>query len=127
MLLIQISNALTHIHMKGAYRIICTYSAHVCVPSLLGQLAEPHALKLLFFEDVPLVEFMYLVFTRWSLYTSYSLAGVYVPRIHSHFLRVTMDCPRSYRRRLRSLLLCLCEVFPALKKEEYSVCDYSVL
>ena len=39
-------------------------------------------------EDVPLVEFTYLVFTR-------------------------MPC-ESYRRRLRSLLLCLCDVFPAL-------------
>ena len=39
-------------------------------------------------EDVPLVEFMYLVFTR--------MPG------------------ESYRRRLRSLLLCLCYVFRAL-------------
>ena len=39
-------------------------------------------------EDVPLVEFMYLVFTR--------MPG------------------ESYRRRLRSLLLCLCYVFWAL-------------
>ena len=39
-------------------------------------------------EDVPLVEFMYLVFTR--------MAG------------------ESYRRRLGSLLLCLCYVFRAL-------------
>ena len=41
-----------------------------------------------FIEDVPLVEFMYLSFTR-------------VPG-------------ESYRRRLRSLLLCLCDVFRAL-------------
>ena len=40
------------------------------------------------FEDVPLVEFTYLVFTRMS--------------------------GESYRRRLRSLLLCLCYVFRAL-------------
>ena len=40
------------------------------------------------FEDVPLVEFMYLVFTR--------MPG------------------ESHRRRLRSLLLCLCDVFRAL-------------
>ena len=40
------------------------------------------------FEAVPLVEFMYLVFTRMS--------------------------GESYRRRLRSLLLCLCDVFLAL-------------
>ena len=39
-------------------------------------------------EDVPLVEFMYLVFTR--------MPG------------------ESYRRRLRSLLLCLRDVFRAL-------------
>ena len=39
-------------------------------------------------EDAPLVEFMYLVFTR--------MAG------------------ESYRRRLGSLLLCLCYVFRAL-------------
>ena len=38
----------------------------------------------LFFEDVPLVEFMYLVFTRMS--------------------------GESYRRRLRSLLLYLCYI-----------------
>ena len=43
-----------------------------------------------FFEDVPLVEFMYLVFTR--------MPG------------------ESYRRRLRSLLLCLCYVYGALIK-----------
>ena len=40
------------------------------------------------YEDVPLVEFMYLVFTR--------MPG------------------ESYLRRLRSLLLCLCDVFLAL-------------
>ena len=40
------------------------------------------------FEDVPLVEFMYLVLTR--------MPG------------------ESYRRRLRSLLLCLCDVFQTL-------------
>ena len=39
-------------------------------------------------EDVPLVEFMYLAFTR--------MAG------------------ERYRGRLRSLLLCLCDVFRAL-------------
>ena len=39
-------------------------------------------------EDVPLVEFMYLVFTR--------MPG------------------ESYRRRLGSLFLCLCDVFRAL-------------
>ena len=39
------------------------------------------------FEDAPLVQFMYLVFTRM---------------------------PVSYRRRLRSLLLCWCDVFRAL-------------
>ena len=43
---------------------------------------------MLWFEDVPLVEFMYLVFTR--------MPG------------------ESYRRRLRSLLLCLCDVFRTL-------------
>ena len=102
MLLIQIINALTHIHIKGAY-VLHVHIVHIiiCVPSLLGQLAEPHALELLFSEDVPLVEFMYLAFTR------------------------TMDSLWSYRRRLRSLL-CLCEVFPALKINK-SVCDYSVL
>ena len=39
-------------------------------------------------EDVPLVEFVYLVFTR-------------------------MPC-ESYRRQLRSLLLCLCDIFRTL-------------
>ena len=39
-------------------------------------------------EDIPLVEFMYLVFTR--------ILG------------------ESYRRRLTSLLMCLCDVFRAL-------------
>ena len=41
-------------------------------------------------EDVPLVEFMYLVFTRMTINESYG------------------------RRRLGSLLLCLCDVFRAL-------------
>ena len=44
--------------------------------------------KLRMAENVPLVEFMYLVFTR--------MPG------------------DSYRRRLRSLLWCLCDVFRAL-------------
>ena len=47
-----------------------------------------HAYLLTFFEDVPLVEFMYLVFTR--------MPG------------------ENYRRQFRSLLLCLCCVFRAL-------------
>ena len=48
------------------------------------------------FEDVPLVEFMYLVFTR--------MPG------------------ESYRRRLGSLLLCVCDVFRALINS--SVCVF---
>ena len=51
------------------------------------------------FEDVPLVEFMYLVFTR--------MPG------------------ESYRRRLRSLLLYLCYVFRALINSP--VCGFSVV
>ena len=43
-------------------------------------------------EDVALVEFMYLVFTRMQ--------------------------GESYRRRLRSLLLCLCDVFRALSNSQ---------
>ena len=58
-------------------------------------------------EDVPLVQFMYLIFTR--------MPG------------------ESYRRRLRSLLLCWCYVFRALitplacKTLNSSRMDYSIL
>ena len=95
-------------------------------------------------EDVPLVEFMYLVFTRmqiqkmylwWSLCTLYLHAckhrrgtsgGVYVPCIYTHanteevslvefmYLVFTRMPTESYSGRLRSLLLYLCYVFRAL-------------
>ena len=50
------------------------------------------------FEDVPLVEFMYLVFED-------------VPVVEFMYLVFTCMQGESYRRRLRSLLLCLCDVF----------------
>ena len=52
-------------------------------------------------EDVPLVEFMYLVFTRMQ--------------------------GESYRRQLRSLLLCLCDVFRALINSLVSWCSNNIL
>jgi len=55
-------------------------------------------------EDVPLVEFMHLVLTRPED----------VPLVEfMHLVLTRMPC-ESYRRRLRSLLLCLCDVFRAL-------------
>ena len=52
-------------------------------------------------EDVPLVEFMYLVFTRMQ--------------------------GESYRRQLRSLLLCFCDVFRALINSLVSWCSNNFL
>ena len=49
------------------------------------------------------MEFMYTL--RWSLCTPSD--GVYVPYVYSH-------ASESYSRRLGSLVLCLCDVFPAL-------------
>ena len=77
------------------------------------------------FEDVPLVEFMYLVekFAFWLvIYTCF-----YVNETESKFLYIEtiklycivlyciyMHAGESYRRRLRSLLLYLCYVFRAV-------------
>ena len=62
-------------------------------------------------EDEPLVEFMYLVFTRED-----------VPLVEFMYLVFTRMPGESYRRRLRSLLLCLCYVFRALINS--LVCSY---
>ena len=54
---------------------------------------------------LPLVEFIYLVYTS---------GGVYVPCIYLWWSLCTLyllACQVSYRRRLRFLLLCLCDVF----------------
>ena len=102
--------------------------------------------------NIPLMEFMYLVFTRipGESYCGCTSGGVYVPCIYTHarwellwmylwwslctlylhacLVRVTVDVPlvefmylvftrmpgESYCRRLRSLLLCLCDVFRML-------------
>ena len=82
-------------------------------------------------EDVPLVEFMYLIFTRrmylwWSLYTLYlhggcTSGGVCAPCIYTEdvplvefvHLVFTRMPGKSYSRRLRSLLY-LCYVFRVL-------------
>ena len=77
---------------------------------------------MLVYENVALVEFMYLVFTRTS--------GVYVPCVYTYlwslctlclhvpleFMYLVFTCMpgENYRRRLRSLLLHLCYVFRAL-------------
>ena len=71
----------------------------------------------------PLVEFMYLVFTSsrgvyvpciyilwWSLCTLYIH-----PLVEFMYLAFTRMPGEDYRRRLRSLLCCLCDVFRALK------------
>ena len=76
----------------GSVLCLCT-PASQCVPEMWGIYSTGTHLFLFFFvcvcvENVPLVEFMYLLFT--------SMPG------------------ESYRRRLRSLLLCLCDVFRAL-------------
>ena len=59
-------------------------------------------------EDVPLVEFMYLVFTRMPGETEA------VPLVEFMYLVFTRIPGESYRRRLRSLLLNLCYLFRAL-------------
>ena len=61
------------------------------------------------YRRIPLVEFMYLVFTR--------LRGENyrrVPLVEFMYLVFTRMPGKNYRRRLRSLLLCLCDVFRAL-------------
>ena len=58
-------------------------------------------------EDVPLVEFMYLVLTR--------MPGVGdVPLVEFMYFVFTCMPGESYRRRLRSLFWYLCYVFRAL-------------
>ena len=60
-------------------------------------------------EDSPLVEFTYLVFTRTpgeSIEDS--------PLVEFMYLVFTRMPGESYRSLLRSLLLCLCDVFRAL-------------
>ena len=101
----------------------------------------------LVFEGATLVEFMYLVFThmpgdshcRWNLCTLYLRAcqvtvtagGIYVPCIYAHarwqslqvefmYLVFTRMPGDSHCRWLRSLLLCLCDIFRALR--ELSMC-----
>ena len=86
------------------------------------------------FDDVPLVEFMYLVFLFWGctsggayvpcspllrMYFWWSLCTLYssfedVLLVEFMYLVFTRMPGESYRRRLRSLLLCLCDVFRAL-------------
>ena len=61
-------------------------------------------------RSVPLVEFMHLVFTRMSG-ESYRRS---VPLVEFMHLVFTCMPGESYRTRLRSLMLCLCDVFRAL-------------
>ena len=62
----------------------------------------------MYIEDVPLVEFMYPVFTRMPG------ESYHVPLVQfMHFVFTRMP-GESYRKRHRSLLLCLCCVFRAL-------------
>ena len=56
------------------------------------------------YEDVPLVEFMYHGFTLMPVYED-------IPLVEFMFLVFTRMPGESYRRRLRSLLSCLCYVF----------------
>ena len=67
--------------------VSCFLRGTVAIFVVLNSIGFWGLISLLELEDVPLVEFMYLVFTR-------------------------MPC-ESYRRRLRSFLLYLCYVFPA--------------
>ena len=59
--------------------------------------------------NVPLVEFMYLVFTRMPGESYPNL-----PLVEFMYLVFTRMLGESYPRRLRSVLLCLCDVFRAL-------------
>ena len=68
----------------------------------------------LVFEDVPLVEFMYLVFEDVPLLEFMYLVFEDVRLVEFMYLIFTRMPGESYRRRLRSLLLCLCDVFRAL-------------
>ena len=62
-------------------------------------------------KDVPLVEFMHLVLTRMP---GESYCGHKdVPLVEFMHLVLTRMPGESYRRRLRSTLLCLCEVVRA--------------
>ena len=66
---------------------------------------------------IPLVEFIYLVYLWWSLFTLYTSGAVYVPCIPLVEFMCLVFTPmpgESCCRRLRSLLLCLCDVFRAL-------------
>ena len=58
-------------------------------------------------EDVPLLEFMYLVFTHMPHNED-------VPLVEFTYLAFTRMPGESYRKRLRSSLLHLCYVFRAL-------------
>ena len=65
-----------------------------------------------YLHNVPLVEFMYLVFTRMMY-----LCWVHVPCIYLHDVLLVefMYIPgESYHRQLKSLLLCLCDAFQVL-------------
>ena len=68
------------------------------------------------FEDVPLVEFVYLVFTRMPNTVLVLLCNMFkdVPLVESIHLVFTRVPGESYRRRLRSLLLYLGYVLRAL-------------
>ena len=75
-------------------------------------------------EGVPLVEFMYLVFTRMPceevlllefMYLVFTcMPGEDVPLVEFMYLVFKRMPGESYRRRLRSLLLCFCDVFREL-------------
>ena len=64
------------------------------------------------YSYVPLVEFMCLVFTR--MYLWWSLCAVYLLVCTSSGVYVPCTPGERYRRLLRILLLCLCDVFRAL-------------
>ena len=66
---------------------VCLVPVHTCVAECAWNVGYICQCGASFLEDVPLVDFTYLVITR---------------------------IPVSYRRRLRSLLLCLCDVFRTL-------------
>ena len=82
---------------KGVSDLIVTFHIHhfnfqlqsILIPNIYAKLPCAHAPDCPFFDAVPVVGFMYLVY-------------------------FTHMPGESYRRRLRSLLLCLCDVFPEL-------------
>ena len=69
---------------------------------------------LVFTEDVPLVEFKYLVFTEDVPLVEFMYLVEDVPLVELMYFVITRMSGKSYRRRLRSLFLCWCDVHRAL-------------